>query len=226
MDDQPSSPPRGDATRARILEAAIAVFGRHGKEASTRLLAREAGANIQAIQYHFGGKDGLYLAAAEAIAHGVGARLLPAAEAAGAKLAAGTCGPDEARNLLAGFLAQAAQMAVSPESEHWARFVFREQMEPSPAFDVIYAQVMQPIMASVRRLVAAISGGEPEDQAVGLQAVAIVGQVMVFRFARAAVLRQLEWQATGEPELGAIRTMLRASVRALPQANPTPEIGA
>src|SRR5579862_9588675 len=56
------APNRNDL-RLRLLEAAIDVFGRHGFDgASTRMLAKAAGVNLQAIPYHFGGKEGLYLA--------------------------------------------------------------------------------------------------------------------------------------------------------------------
>jgi len=60
---------RSEDTRARMVGAAIDVFGKVGYEASsTRLLVDRAGINLSAIPYHFGGKHGLYLAAA-IIAH-------------------------------------------------------------------------------------------------------------------------------------------------------------
>src|SRR3546814_8615422 len=82
---------RGEETRQRLLDAAIDVFGRCGYEgASTRALAGAAGANLAAIPYHFGGKEGLYLAAATHIAEQIGGRMGPAAEHAAAKLAGST----------------------------------------------------------------------------------------------------------------------------------------
>ncbi|HEX6141368.1 MAG TPA: TetR family transcriptional regulator, partial [Geminicoccaceae bacterium] len=63
MDRRPSSGrargERGEATRERLLLAAIDVFGRRGFEASTRELAGAAGVNLAAIPYHFGSKHGL-----------------------------------------------------------------------------------------------------------------------------------------------------------------------
>lgn len=50
-----------DATRADLVEAAIEAFAAKGFEgASVREIARAAGANLAAISYHFGGKEGLY----------------------------------------------------------------------------------------------------------------------------------------------------------------------
>jgi TetR/AcrR family transcriptional regulator, regulator of cefoperazone and chloramphenicol sensitivity len=57
---------RGDAARQALIGAGIELFGRRGLEgATTRELARAAGQNIAAIPYHFGSKEGLYLAVAE-----------------------------------------------------------------------------------------------------------------------------------------------------------------
>jgi TetR/AcrR family transcriptional regulator, regulator of cefoperazone and chloramphenicol sensitivity len=51
---------RGE-TRQRLLDAAEAMFARHGfPSTSVRDLTAEAGCNIAAINYHFGGKDNLY----------------------------------------------------------------------------------------------------------------------------------------------------------------------
>lgn len=47
-----------DETRRRLVEAGLDLFGRGGLDAvSTRQLADAAGVNLNAIQYHFGGKD-------------------------------------------------------------------------------------------------------------------------------------------------------------------------
>lgn len=54
MDDQ-------DPTKARLLEAAGAEFAERGFEAATvRAICDRAGANVAAINYHFGGKEALY----------------------------------------------------------------------------------------------------------------------------------------------------------------------
>ena len=50
----------GAATRERILDAAEALFAAQGHGASVRQLTAEAGCNLAAVSYHFGGKDRLY----------------------------------------------------------------------------------------------------------------------------------------------------------------------
>ncbi|MGV9409291.1 TetR/AcrR family transcriptional regulator [Nocardia sp. NPDC003693] len=65
-----STPPtRGGGARAALLDAAVATFTtQRVDEASTTEIARRAGVAIGLITYHFGGKRGLYLAAADAVA--------------------------------------------------------------------------------------------------------------------------------------------------------------
>src|SRR6202142_1774412 len=47
----------------RLIESAIELFGQNGISAvGTRAIAEAAGVQRSAITYHFGGKDGLYLA--------------------------------------------------------------------------------------------------------------------------------------------------------------------
>src|SRR5947207_8147090 len=50
-------------TRARLLNAAARLFAEHGFAGVTvRDICRKARANVAAVNYHFGGKDGLYTA--------------------------------------------------------------------------------------------------------------------------------------------------------------------
>ena len=50
-------------TRERILKAALKLFARKGIEGSSlRDITAEAGANLQAVDYHFGSKDDLVMA--------------------------------------------------------------------------------------------------------------------------------------------------------------------
>ncbi len=60
--------PSVEQTRAALIHAALQLFGSKGFDAtSTREIAALAKANIGSIAYHFGGKEGLRLAAADYI---------------------------------------------------------------------------------------------------------------------------------------------------------------
>ena len=57
---------RGDQARAALIRAGAELFAERGLDgASTREIAARAGQNVASIAYHFGGKDGLYLAVAQ-----------------------------------------------------------------------------------------------------------------------------------------------------------------
>ena len=53
----------GEATRARILQAAGELFGSRGfAETTSKAVAAHAGVDLASINYHFGSRSGLYQA--------------------------------------------------------------------------------------------------------------------------------------------------------------------
>lgn len=210
---------RGDDTRQRLVTAAIEVFGRHGFEgASTRMLATAASANQAAIPYHFGGKEGLYIACAEHIAARFRSLAEPAIGPVEARIAGEDAQPmsrEEARTRLTGLLEAAAGVLVREESAPWARFIIREQMEPTEAFERLYRGIMKPMLTAATALVARILGEERNSRQARIRAMGLLGQLVALRAARAAVLRHLGWDGVGAEEFEEIRAMIRANVAAL-----------
>jgi AcrR family transcriptional regulator len=203
-------------TRERLLRAAVEVFGRHGfAETSTRMLASAAEVNLQAIPYHFGSKEGLYLAAATHIADQLLEHLGPWRERARARIAAGPLATEEAKSMLADMLTVMASMLLMERSAPIARFVVREQMEPTDAFDHLYERVMEPQLELARKLVGLLLGSDPRSARVRLRTLALIGSVLFFRFGQATAKRQLGWSETGPRELAAIRGMVVESIAAL-----------
>jgi AcrR family transcriptional regulator len=202
-------------TRQRLILAALDLFGRIGFEATgTRAIAEAAGANIGSIKYHFGGKEGLYAAVAEHIAEGISGTVLPIIAEAQARPGEPT--PDRAREVLIAILLGFNHLMVAnPETEGWARFIMREQMAPSAAFDILYEGAMGRAHGFMTHLVAAITGDPPESPAARLTAFAMIGQVLIFRVARAAVMRRMGWQRIGRSEEVLIKEILRRSVARL-----------
>ena len=73
-----TQPDRGAETRERLIEAGLDIFGRLGFEgATTRQIVDQAGANLAAINYHFGSKEALHVAVAERIVARIGALVGP-----------------------------------------------------------------------------------------------------------------------------------------------------
>src|SRR3954470_21164505 len=124
-----------------LLQTAVEQFGRHGFEgASTRQIAKASGTAMSSITYHFGGKEGLYLAAADRIAQGISEFQAPAfAAARAAAIESREQAVEWMLKLIDGF----ALMMLRSETETWARFIIREQLDPTEAFDRIYRGAME-----------------------------------------------------------------------------------
>lgn len=195
-----------------LIDVAIDQFGRLGFEgASTREIARASGTAMSSITYHFGGKQGLYLAAAEHIGKSVLAQQQHVAAAARER---GMASPAAAIGAVADMLDSLAQMMLRPETESWARFVIREQQEPTEAFDRLYASTMQPLLGT---LVALIRHARPElEEADGYAAaVLLFGQAMVLRAGRAAISRIFGCDPIDEATSARLRARLRMHVHAI-----------
>jgi AcrR family transcriptional regulator len=220
-DAEESAGERGDATRQKLLTAAIDVFGQYGFDGTTtRALASAAGVNLQAIPYYFGGKEGLYLAAAEHLATLISSHVGSRRQQVQTRLAqiqaeGRGVSRDEARELLTTLLSTLAEVMVSERSRPWARFLIREQMAPTEAFAKVYDGVMRPMLEAIRGLVGILLGAPPTSERVGLRAISVIGSVMVFRVANAAALRQLGWSEMGPRELEAVRELVGEIVRSL-----------
>lgn len=208
---RPTKRDRGDVTREKLLTSSIDVFGRYGFDgATTRMLAETAGVNLQAIPYYFGGKEGLHIAAAEHLASIIIDHVADLRNAVLARLAHldsqdQPLEPREARDMLTQLAQHMVALFVSRQSESWARFIIREQMEPTEAFERVYSNVMGPMIGMAGRLVATILGEPPQSEQVRLKTLSFVGSILVFRMAHAAVLRQMKWQAVGPDELDLLR---------------------
>jgi TetR/AcrR family transcriptional regulator, regulator of cefoperazone and chloramphenicol sensitivity len=228
---------RAEDTKQRLLLAAIEVFGRHGFEAaSTRMLTEAAGTNLQSIPYYFGSKEGLYLAVAEYISERVQDRVLPLALTIREALqkAASTPEkrptPEQARGLLQQLMTTMAHVFLHDESEAWARYIIREQMEPTAAFDHLYQRVFSPQFELVRTLVGCALGKDPNSEQIRLRSLATVGQILVLRAARATLMRQLSWTSIGDDEQAAVDALISNLVAALvppatSAASPKPKPG-
>ena len=143
----------------RLLNTAIDQFGRNGIEgASTRVIAAAAGTTMSSITYHYGSKEGLYLAAARHIADQMGDRIAPALAASEA-LSRESEGTGDSLDGVLAIVDRLVEVMVHPESAAWARFIVREQMEPTEAFDVLYSGVMGRLVDHLAALIVRIGEG-------------------------------------------------------------------
>lgn len=172
----------------RLLEIAIAEFASKGLDgASTRSIAAKAGTAMSSITYHFGGKDGLYLAAADYIAAQMGDDVANAVPPGG--LPVGMT-PEQARAMLHAMLVRFIEKMAGKRSAAYSLFVVREQMEPTEAFERIYGGMMGKMLDVLVELIC-IATGRRDAITAQVTAITLMGQVVVLRASRATVLKLL-----------------------------------
>jgi AcrR family transcriptional regulator len=206
---------RGEETRARIIAAALQVFGDDGySRASTRQIADAAGVNPPALQYYFDSKDGLHRACAHFIIERISQVLAPAFQAADEALASGD------RDRMLGALCDTLDTLVdfsltSEDAAGWSRFMGRGQVDDAgPAFPLIRDGVMRPVQETFTRLIGSLIGKAAEDDETRLRAIAVLSPLMAFHINRTNTLLQMKWPDFGEDRRAMVKAMLRAHTRA------------
>ncbi len=209
-----SSAPRGEDTRLRLIQAALKIFGEYGFEgAGTRMLAEAAGANLAAIPYHFGSKEGLYRAAAEFIVERSGKEILPTIRKTELALAGKKLSRRDATMLLHELLERFSAIVIGSEfADTFASFVMREQLQPGAAFEILYDGMMRALMESCAKLVAIALGRRNDDPRILVRTQTLLGQILVFRTSRASVFRQLGWREYSREQLKVIQSIVRENV--------------
>jgi TetR/AcrR family transcriptional regulator, regulator of cefoperazone and chloramphenicol sensitivity len=190
---------RSDATRERLIAAAVELFGRRGFEGvGAREITAAAGVPLSAIPYHFTTKESLYWAVLARVSSQLGEALRPAAIQAAA---AATGTPTAAAAALVDLQTALVQVfAADPQTESWARLLLREHLDPSPAFDIVYGDAGGLAVDLLAALVARTTGRSPDDQSVKIEAFARIGQALVFRVVQHAIKRKLDWVTFGAVE--------------------------
>lgn len=91
----------------------------------------------------------------------------------------------------------------------------REQMDPSPTFEILYGGLIEPRHRRLCRLWGRATGEDPESERVIIAVSALFGQVMFFRVGRATALRRLGWPTIDEDNVEKIVAAVREATRAV-----------
>ncbi|MDO9054612.1 MAG: CerR family C-terminal domain-containing protein [Gallionella sp.] len=136
-----------EQTRARLIEAAREVFAQYGFQGATvREICRRAGANVAAVNYHFGSKDGLL---AEALNFS-GLKTLQTNN-----LSADPCPEKRLRLFLKDFM---LMLLDENSASRQCRIMARELADPTPALDKIVSEAIAPLHEFLGRMVGEIVG--------------------------------------------------------------------
>jgi AcrR family transcriptional regulator len=211
----PKTTSRGDKTRNNLLEVGTRLFSERGFAAvSTREIATAAATTLPSISHHFGSKEGLYRAVLQNVSEQMEEQFsLASAEAIGfLKLKRVT--RQQRLDALQVFLSSVTRTILQSSAE-WVDLITQEERLPAEALkpieQVIEKQVLRPIM----RLIASLRGQSPTSGDVKLQAISLLGRVLILRTRRSATLRLLNWQELTPLRIERIAGTLRSEVDAI-----------
>ncbi len=120
----------------RLLEAAGEEFAVNGFDsARVRKICERAGANLSAVNYHFGDKEQLYV---EAVLHAHRCGTAPEDDV----LESPSPPEEQLRCFVHHFLTRV--LAVDDPDDWRHRLMHREMLHPSKAFDVLLAETIRP----------------------------------------------------------------------------------
>lgn len=145
-------------TRDRLLHAATRLFAEKGfAHVTVRELCREAGANVAAVNYHFGGKLELYQALFEwGLSH---MDRDPMTDAPG-----GASPEERIRHYVQAFVPRL--MAPTQGRVQFSRLMRHEMVEPTPLAPWIAERLILPRLHYLAEAIAEMMDTEPDDPVV------------------------------------------------------------
>ena len=159
-------------TRDRLLHASEQLFATRGfKDVTVRDIARAARANVAAVNYHFGDKQGLYREALQ-----VAIDAIRETNEAGRSAAEGHPPAEKLRRYLSAFL----RRVLNPEYETVHRLIQREIDHPTPAMDALVEQAARPRLEFLGGVVAELMECDPADPRVLRCVGSILAQTIIW----------------------------------------------
>jgi len=210
--------PTQDETRQQLLEAAGGVFAEVGfRNATIREICRRAGANVAAVNYHFGDKETLYT---EVLRHSQ----QKAFEKYPPLMGVGADAPPEQK--LRAFIQSFLLRIFDDSSTAWfGKMMSREMVEPTEALDLLVAERMQPMADLLRGIVAEILDRPAQAEDVRLCCFSVVSQCVFYHHCRTMILRLFPEQrldaSAVEQLAGHIARFSLAAMKHLPDSKVT-----
>jgi AcrR family transcriptional regulator len=168
------------ATRSRLIAAAGEVFAARGFQAATvREICSRAGANIAAVNYHFGDKTELYLA------------VIRESVCAAVEDQRGLMDAHPPESALSAIIAaMLGKMSTDARRPAWHfRIMAHEMVAPTPVFARVVDEVIGPQYNRLRGIISKIIGGSPDSERTRLAANSVVAQVVFYAHGRPVIER-------------------------------------
>lgn len=202
---------KSEAAKEALISATIEMLKIKSIEAiSTREVASSSRQNISAITYYFGSKEGLYIAAVERIARVIRTQMNPTFRDINKFLRNSQRDPDVAIGLIKSLLRRI--MSFHKDILGFTEIIAREQIHPTEAFPILYDEALRDLHELGGRLVAAALGNAELDEECRLRFHALLGEVLIFRYARETILRNVGWTDIGERENDIVATIIEEHI--------------
>ena len=168
------------STRAKLIEAALEVFGERGYQNSTiQQIVEHAGTNIAAINYHFGDKARFY---DEVVSHAL-SQLAERAD-----FGDDQAPPDEQlRRFIRWFMSHV--VGVTDPSSFLEKIHMQEMMNPSPILSKVVETFIRPNHMKLRAIVTALLPAGATEQHVRHHCFSVIGQCLHYKFGRPVIQR-------------------------------------
>lgn len=195
-----------DNTRLRIRAAGLGAFAREGyARATTRMIAAAAGVTLPVIAYHFGNKEGLHRACAEAIVESYREHMLPLVATARRLADGGTLSAPAAREWLDRLLdALVAAIAAAPERRLATDFVLRELSDQGPGYALLLRELWRPGILLVADLLAIARGQVVTTDADRTGALMLLAALTAFTTQAPVSMAVMGWDHLGAAQRGQI----------------------
>ena len=163
-------------TRDRLLNAAGEVFAEFGfRRATVRDICARAGANVAAVNYHYGDKAGLYKAV---VLNGVGLALRKYPPDMGLP----KDGSATVEQRLTAFVRAFLFRLLEPGPYAWhGRLMMWEMIEPTGALGELFPEMIRPLYERLAGIVTEVLGPAATEERVKLCCASVLGQCVFYR---------------------------------------------
>jgi AcrR family transcriptional regulator len=200
-----------------LVDVAAHVFAERGFHGATvREICQGAGANVAAVNYHFGGKDGLYAAVLRQT-HRFAHEQYPLF----GRAAADAAPAERLKEFVRSFL-----LRILAEGRHalYGKLLSREMIEPTRALDGLVENEIRPMSEQLHGIMRELLGPDSSDEQVRLCGMSVVSQVLFYHHCRPVLCRVYPRLSFGPAEVeGLVEHITRfslAGLRALAKAAP------
>lgn len=162
-------------TRSRLLEAAVGLFAAQGYDAtSVREVCERAGANVAAVNYHFGSKRDLYDAAIDFARAESNGRNSWVSTDTGRDFWQGDPPEQRLRRFIAMMLEHA--LLSNGDASDLSRLMIHEMIDPTPSFERQVEVSIARVYGALLEICREVAGPAPDDETIMRYALMINAQ--------------------------------------------------